>query len=143
MDPMLRSGLVFAGEGDDARLTAEEVALLDLRGTELVVLSACETALGDRTLGEGVHGLQRGFAVAGAQSVVMTLWAVPDAVTSQLMAGFYRRLLRRRDPLTPVAALREAQLELLGERRQRLGESRPQDWAAFLASGVSGTGLRD
>jgi len=141
-DPMVLSGLALAGAltgGDDdgdGAFTAEEVALLDLRGTELVVLSACETGLGRRTVGEGVQGLQRGFSLAGAEGLVMSLWSVPDAETAELMDALYRRLLSRKNPLSPAAALRSAQLQMLSERRSQ-GEARPQDWAAFVYSGTS------
>lgn len=114
--PQLLSGLVVtppkdAGHPSDAILTAEEVASLDLRGTEMVVLSACETALGNTIGGEGVLGLQRAFLNAGARSTVTSLWKVEDAATSLLMERFYVHLWK--DGLPRWEALREAQLDVL------------------------------
>ena len=105
---MLRSGLVLAGantwlkagnppeEAEDGLLTAEDVTGLDLLATELVVLSACETGLGQVHVGEGVFGLRRAFVLAGAKTLVMSLWKVPDEQTRELMEDFYRRLLAGR-----------------------------------------------
>ena len=117
--PLLRSGLVLAGasrparpeEGDDGILTAEEVAALDLRRTDLVVLSACETALGTLEQGEGVLGLQRAFHAAGARTLVSSLWKVDDAGTSLLMDAFYDNLWHKKLPR--LEALRQAQLLVL------------------------------
>ncbi len=98
---MVRSGLLFSGaqntffhkaipEGvDDGILTAQEVSYIDLRGLDLVVLSACQTALGEIS-GEGVFGLQRGFKMAGAQSIIMSLWSVSDKATQDMMTEFYK-----------------------------------------------------
>jgi tetratricopeptide (TPR) repeat protein/CHAT domain-containing protein len=106
-NPMLRSGLALAGantflrgaplpaEAEDGLLTAEDVAGLDLLDTELVVLSACDTGLGAIHFGEGVFGLRRAFIVAGAKTLVMSLWKVPDLATAFLMDRFYDNLLTR------------------------------------------------
>src|SRR5206468_4314748 len=101
--PGLLSGIVLAGANqpiepgkDDGILTALEVAELDLGQVELVVLSACETGLGQTAGGEGVLGLQRAFQVAGAKTVIASLWAVPDNATRELMERFYAGLLDKK-----------------------------------------------
>ena len=137
-DPLLRSGLALAGangaskgftppaDAEDGILTAADVCGLDLRDTELVVLSACQTGLGDIHAGEGVIGLRRAFMLAGASTLVATLWKVPDETTRTLMVAFYKRLLAG----VPVAAaLREAQLEL------KQSEPDPFCWGAFVCHG--------
>ncbi len=98
-DPQLRSGLVLAGANqpevepnDDGYLTASEAVMLNLNGTELVVLSACSTGQGDIRTGEGVYGLQRALAVAGARSTLLSLWKVDDTATAAFMESFYSRL---------------------------------------------------
>jgi CHAT domain-containing protein len=98
-DPMLRSGLVLAGANhpdknpeDDGYLTALEATHLDLQGTELVTLSACDTGQGDIQTGEGVYGLQRALIVAGARSLLLSLWKVPDDATCDFMVRFYTLL---------------------------------------------------
>jgi CHAT domain-containing protein len=118
-NPMLRSGLALAGsqnwldrkklpeEAEDGLLTAEDVSLMDLRGTELVVLSACQTGLGAVRHGEGVFGLRRGFVIAGARTLVMSLWKVDDLAAVILMNRFYENLLERK--MGRGDALREAQ----------------------------------
>jgi CHAT domain-containing protein len=126
-NPLLLSGLVLSGANrapERGILTAEEVADLDLRGTELVVLSACETGLGKVAGGEGVLGLQRAFQAAGARSLAVSLWSVDDAATSVLMEEFYANLWQK--GLPKLEALRQAQLTVLrhpgrvGQRRQEL-----------------------
>jgi CHAT domain-containing protein len=114
--PLLLSGVILSPPPDaqrstDAILTAEEVAGLDLGGTEMVVLSACETALGNAATGEGVLGLQRAFLKAGVRSTVTSLWRVNDAATGLLMQHFYRHLWI--DRLPKWEALRQAQLDVL------------------------------
>lgn len=137
-NPFLRSGLALAGanawlqrralppEAEDGLLTAEDVTGLDLLDTELVVLSACETGLGDVHIGEGVFGLRRAFALAGAKTVVMSLWKVPDEQTAELMEDFYRLLQAG----TPRAeALRNAQLTMKAQYPD------PFYWGAFICQG--------
>ena len=140
-DPMVLSGLVLAGANrpadpeapEDGILTASEVASRDLTDTGVVVLSACETGLGEVASGQGVLGLRRAFAVAGARTLVMSLWSVGDAETAALMDGLYQRHLERRS--VPVAlALREAQLDVLAHQRA-VGAVHPFAWAAFVAAG--------
>jgi CHAT domain-containing protein len=157
--PGLLSGLALAGanepnEVDDGILTAEEVSSLNLGSVELVVLSACETGLGERAGGEGLLGLQRAFQVAGAKTVIASLWSVPDQSTRLLMVRFYENLWQRK--MGKSEALREAQLWMLRrggdlpEVRRELvargldevasapaAERRlpPYFWAAFVASG--------
>ena len=104
---MLRSGLALAGantflrgatppaEAEDGLLTAQDVAGLDLLNTELAVLSACDTGLGEIHSGEGVFGLRRAFVLAGVRTLVMSLWKVPDLATAFLMDRFYDNLLTR------------------------------------------------
>jgi CHAT domain-containing protein len=125
LTPLLRSGVVLAGGGraaagdasaealdrEDGILTAEEVQALDLRGCELVVLSACETGLGEAEAGQGVLGLQRAFQAAGARAVVASLWKVDDAATGVLMKQFYTNLWTKKLPR--LEALRRAQLAVL------------------------------
>ncbi len=143
-NPMLASGLFFAGANrvlsgsppannfDDGILTAYEAASLNLQGTELVVLSACETGLGHSSNGEGVFGLPRALQEAGAQAVMMSMWKVPDAETQELMTLFYRKWLSGKDK---HEALREAQLELRKDVIHRWQHDRPHDWAAFVLVG--------
>jgi CHAT domain-containing protein len=113
-NPLLASGLVLAGANrspDDGLLRAEEAAGLDLRGAELVVLSACDTGRGRVSDNQGVLGLQRGFEAAGARTLVVSLWSVSDPATSVLMEEFYTNLWAKRLPR--LEALRQAQLTVL------------------------------
>jgi CHAT domain-containing protein/Tfp pilus assembly protein PilF len=116
------------GKPEDGFLRAREIYNLDLPA-ELVVLSACETGLGKEIKGEGLVGLTRGFMYAGARRVVVSLWNVNDKATAELMARFYRGMLR--DKKTPAAALRSAQIEM---SRQRQWQS-PYYWSAFVLQG--------
>lgn len=137
-NPLLKSGLALAGANwrakrfvpppaaGDGVLTAEDLARTDLRETELVVLSACETGLGAIHSGEGVFGFRRSFVLAGARTLVMSLWRVPDEQTFELMSLYYAALLRgagRAD------GLREAQARL------RVTHPAPFYWAAFICQG--------
>jgi CHAT domain-containing protein/Tfp pilus assembly protein PilF len=146
-DPRLRSGLALAGANQwqkraakglsDGWLTALEVENLDLWGTELVVLSACETGLGEVHVGEGVLGLRRAFQLAGARTVVASLWKVPDAETQQLMTDFLQRWLKGAGK---AEALRQAQLELIRRLRASPAAARrsapPLYWAGFICHGA-------
>jgi tetratricopeptide (TPR) repeat protein/CHAT domain-containing protein len=143
-DPMLRSGLLLAGADrflkgeatppdlDNGVLTSYEATSLDLQGTELVVLSACETGLGQVQDGEGVFGLRRAFQEAGAESVLMSMWSVPDQETQELMTLFYSKWLSGKDK---HIALREAQLELREKVKARYGKDAPFYWGAFVLVG--------
>jgi CHAT domain-containing protein len=142
--PGLLSGLAFAGANrkdkkGEAILTALEVGEMELRGVEVVVLSACDTGLGRVAGGEGVLGLQRAFQVAGARTTVTSLWKVDDLRTQQLMSRFYENLWKKK--LGKVEALREAQLWMLRENVRGLTLPKgsktlpPRYWAAFVLSG--------
>src|SRR5258708_39305565 len=102
------------GAGQNGYLRLHDIYNLRL-DADLVVLSACQTALGKEIKGEGLIGLTRGFMYAGAPSVVASLWQVDDLATAQLMKSFYRGMLK--DGLRPAEALRLAQLEMLKQRR--------------------------
>ncbi len=157
---LLRSGLVLAGvkqqtsgAGEDGVLTALEAAGLDLFGTKLVVLSACETGLGETRNGEGVYGLRRALVLAGSETQVMSLWQVSDTATRDLMIAYYKLL---QNGAGRVEALRQVQLAMIhGNLSSLVGPSRniglnvpqpnapavslnphhPYFWAAFIASG--------
>jgi CHAT domain-containing protein len=137
-DPLLRSGLVLAGanawldfgmppaEAGNGLLTADDVMRMQLSGTELVVLSACETGIGHVRNLEGTVGLRRAFAVAGARATIVSLWKVDDLQTRELFVDFYQRLLQGESSTT---ALRAAQLAL----RQRYPH--PRHWGGFIHQG--------
>lgn len=134
-NPPLCSGLALAGYNlrksgsEDGVLTALEVANLRLRGTELVVLSACETGVGEVGNGEGVYGLRRAFVIAGARSSVFSLWRVNDEATKDLMVKYYQRL---QQGMGRTEALRQTQLEMLRSPEYQ----HPYYWAAFLPAGA-------
>jgi CHAT domain-containing protein/tetratricopeptide (TPR) repeat protein len=144
-NPMLRSGLALAGANrkrvgeEDGVLTAKEIAGLNLWGTKLVVLSGCQTGVGDVGTGEGVYGLRRAVVLAGAEAQVMSLWKVDDGVTARLMAEYYTNLLKKNQGRAD--ALREVQLSMLADRNT----SHPYYWAGFIESGAwtGVTGLND
>ncbi|MBX9685425.1 MAG: CHAT domain-containing protein [Candidatus Obscuribacterales bacterium] len=132
-NPLLRSGLVLAGANQknrnadkDGILTALEVSGLDLWGTKLVVLSACDTGLGEIKQGEGVYGLRRALLIAGAESELVSLWPVSDQATASFMTEFYKRLISGQSRLE---ALRQSQLLLLQTMKH------PNFWAAFIPIG--------
>jgi CHAT domain-containing protein len=136
-NPMIRSGLILAGgnyawqhgrpvspDREDGILTAYEISQMNLANTELVVLSACETGLGDIQGNEGVYGLQRAFKIAGAKYLIMSLWQVPDRETMEFMTAFYRNWLEEELPIPD--AFRKTQREM----RDRFFN--PYSWAGFV-----------
>lgn len=138
---MTESGIVLAGANVldrkkstyDGLLTGDEVASMDLRSVELVVLSACETGLGKVQKGEGVLGLRRGFSQAGVQRLVMTLWPVADEPTQRLMVDFYENMFEA--GLVPAQALRKARLSMLERNRAEQGDPLIWTWGPFVATG--------
>jgi len=139
-NPLLRSGLMLANasktvtgnteanieSNDNGVLTAYEAMNLSLENTSLIVLSACETGLGDVKNGEGVYGLQRAFLVAGAEALVMSLWKVDDAATQQLMTNFYTNWTKLGNK---QKAFKQAQLQLMTKYKE------PYFWGAFVMMG--------
>lgn len=135
-NPLLHSGLVFAGanENRDASiLTAQQIAGLNLSGVDWAVLSACNTGNGELHDGEGVLGLERAFRVAGARSVVMTLWPVDDDVTRQFMHELYTDRLERH--ATTADAVWSSARKLLLARRAAGKSTHPWYWAGFVGAG--------
>jgi CHAT domain-containing protein len=142
-NPLLLSGLALAGanrrqevkspaDGEDGILTAEEIASLDLSGVEWAVLSACETGVGRVQSGEGVLGLRRAFEVAGADTLIMSLWPVEDAATREWMHALYSGRLQG---LSTTEALHRAALETRRARRDAGRDGHPFFWGAFVAAG--------
>jgi CHAT domain-containing protein len=132
-NPMLRSGIVLAGvntslrEGrDDGMVSAEKILGLRLKGTEIVVLSACETGVGDVRNGEGVFGLKRAFILSGAKTIVMSLWSVPSKETTELMTRFYTLMSEGK---TKAEALGKAKLDMMKKKVN------PFYWGAFILVG--------
>ena len=136
-DPMLRSGLLFTGanrtlkgeesKGENGLLSAAEASLLDLRETELVVLSACETGKGEVKNSEGVYGLRKAFSDAGAKNIIMSLWKVDDKVTQEFMSRFYEIWLN--DKTSIREAFNKTQLEIKAKYPE------PYYWGAFILVG--------
>lgn len=142
---MNRSALLLAGvqqghhassTSADGLLTAEEARSLNLEGTQLVTLSACETGQGALSIGQGVYGLRRAFLVAGAETLVTSLWRVNDEATGELMELYYRRLLDEKKPGDRLDAMTEAMKELRG--RKDGARAHPYYWAPFLVIGKDG-----
>jgi CHAT domain-containing protein len=135
VNPLMRSGLALAGanerkggNGEDGILTASEVAGLDLWGTKLVVLSACDTGVGKVVSGDGVYGLRRALVLAGSESQMMSLWPVSDTGTRELMIEYYKRLKAGEGR---SEALRRVQLKMLASKNR----NHPFYWASFIQSG--------
>ena len=133
-NPLLRSWLFFAGanhggsDENDGTLTALEAAQLDLWGTKLVVLSACETGVGEAKTGDGVYGLRRALVLAGSEAQLMSLWSVSDQATRELMVDYYTRLKAGEGR---SEALRNVQLDMLKDPKR----GHPFYWASFIQSG--------
>jgi len=141
-NPLLLSGLALAGanhrdaagpDEEDGILTAEEIASLDLSGVDWAVLSACDTGVGEVQAGEGVFGLRRAFEVAGAATLIMSLWSVEDEATRQWMNALYEARLVQ--GLSTAKAVREASLTVLRKRRGKGQSTHPFFWAGFVAAG--------
>jgi len=144
-NPLLRCGLALTGANcvmdkarkdesrkEDGILTAFEVSGLNLVGTELVTLSACETGVGEVKNGEGVYGLRRAFQHAGARSIMMSLWKVRDRETCELMEGFYQNWLGGQ---SKREALRQSALKILASQREKHQAGHPYFWGAFVLLG--------
>ena len=136
-DPLLRSGIVLAGANknkknpiDDGYLTALEASLLDLSKTELIVISGCESGIGDIKTGEGVYGLKRAFSIAGSRSSLLSLWKVGDNATAEFMESFYLKL---KNGEGRAEALANTQKEFRNHPIEAWRH--PNVWAAFQLSG--------
>ena len=142
-NPLLLSGLVLAGanrkspaaetsDGEDGVLTAEEIGSLDLSGVQWVVLSACETGVGKVQAGEGILGLRRSFEIAGAGSLIMTLWRVKDDPAREWINELYKARLAG---ASTSLSVRKASLAALAARRRAGRPTHPFSWGAFVAAG--------
>lgn len=141
-NPLLLSGLALAGanhrqaagpDEEDGILTAEEIASLDLSGVEWAVLSACDTGIGEVKAGEGVLGLRRAFEMAGARTLILSLWPVEDQAARDWMRQLYRARLVL--GLTTIDAVHQANLHMLRQRRATGQSTHPFYWAGFVAAG--------
>ena len=142
-NPLLRSGIALSGANNalkandalnsDGIVTAEKILGLKLRGTDMVVLSACDTGAGKVKTGEGVFGLRRAFTQAGTRSLVMSMWSVPDRETKELMVNFYRNI--KNGKMTRSKALRQAALKQMNIVKERYGHTNPFYWGAFVFMG--------
>jgi CHAT domain-containing protein len=142
-NPLLCSGIALAGFNkainsnglNDGVVTAEEVLSLNLVGTELVTLSACETGLGKVGVGQGVLGLRSAFTRAGAAALVMSLWKVPDKETKDLMVDFYTNIAKA--GMNKNEALRKAALAVMKNMKNKHGHTHPRFWGGFIFSGAA------
>jgi len=139
-----KSGLALSGinsgeldNEDDGFLTAFDVAGMNLSGTDLVVLSACDTGLGNIQAGEGVLGLRRSFQIAGAQNVLMSLWRLSDKEATRQMRLFYKAYMAGK---SPVVALRDTQRQRISWLRNVLGHAPPALWGALTIQGTKEAG---
>jgi CHAT domain-containing protein len=120
-------------DGEDGLVVADEIAAMNLESVELVVLSACDTGVGETKTGEGVVGLRRAFRVAGARSLVMSLWPVGDESTRQWMQDFYRAKLN--EGLSTPEAVHRASLQILEQRAASHVSTHPVHWGSFVSAG--------
>ena len=144
-NPLLRSGLAFHGanqpldqtikSGEDGLLVALEISNLKLTNTDLIVLSACDTGLGNVPRSQGVVGLRRAFQEAGARSIVMSLWEVPDKETKDLMVQFYQKLYNGK---SKIESIHEASLDVMRAVKSKKGTTHPFYWGGFILSGDPG-----
>lgn len=142
-DPLLRSGFVLAGANvalktgktgpGDGLITSQKILGLNLQGSELVVLSACQSGLGEVRSGEGVFGLRRAFSQAGAKSMIMSMWSVPDGETKDLMSALYKNMQAK--GMNRAQALRQAALQEIEITRAHYGHANPWFWGAFVFVG--------
>ena len=137
LHPLLYNGVMLgSSDSDDGWWTGQEIAALDLSGTDCVVLSACESAAGELS-GDGLHGLRRAFELTGAHSTVLALWAIDDTSTRDWMVSLYRTAAEL--DLSPGEAVQENHRRILESRREAGDSIHPFYWAGFVASGAAGS----